>query len=125
MSNIFILLFMIFMHIVDDYYLQGWLASAKQKKWWEKNAPQELYKHDYIMALIMHSLSWTFMIMLPIVISIKFAFSWFYIISFVVNATIHGIVDDLKANKGKTNLIQDQSIHIAQIFVTYIIFLIT
>ena len=24
---------MIFCHVVDDYYLQGWLASAKQKKW--------------------------------------------------------------------------------------------
>ena len=124
MSKIFILFFMIFMHIVDDYYLQGWLASAKQKKWWEKNAPQELYKYDYIMALIMHALSWTFMIMLPITISIKFTFSWFYIIAFIVNATIHGIVDDLKANKGKTNLIQDQSIHISQILITYIIFLI-
>ena len=31
MSNIFILLFMIMMHIVDDYYLQGILAKMKQK----------------------------------------------------------------------------------------------
>lgn len=31
-----LLIFMIFAHLVDDYYLQGWLASAKQKKWWEK-----------------------------------------------------------------------------------------
>ena len=38
---------MIFCHIVDDYYLQGWLASAKQKSWWETNAPDELYKNDY------------------------------------------------------------------------------
>lgn len=29
--KIFILFTMIFCHIVDDYYLQGWLASAKQK----------------------------------------------------------------------------------------------
>lgn len=33
-----LLLTMLFCHIVDDYYLQGWLASAKQKSWWEKNA---------------------------------------------------------------------------------------
>ena len=32
MNNIFLLILMIFCHIVDDYYLQGWLASAKQKK---------------------------------------------------------------------------------------------
>lgn len=34
----FVLLAMVFCHIVDDYYLQGWLASAKQRKWWEENA---------------------------------------------------------------------------------------
>ena len=32
MSKAFIVLWMIFFHIVDDYYLQGWLASAKQKE---------------------------------------------------------------------------------------------
>ena len=46
--KIILLLGMLFCHIVDDYYLQGWLASAKQKSWWEKNAPDELYKNDYI-----------------------------------------------------------------------------
>ena len=59
-----ILLSMIFCHIVDDYYLQGWLASAKQKEWWKKNAPEKMYSRDYIMALFMHSFSWAFMIML-------------------------------------------------------------
>lgn len=53
--KILFLLGMIFCHIVDDYYLQGWLASAKQKEWWSKNAPNPLYKYDYIMALFMHS----------------------------------------------------------------------
>lgn len=71
MSKAFIVLWMIFFHIVDDYYLQGWLASAKQKKWWEENAPQPLYKYDYIWALLMHSFSWAFMIMLPIAVSIS------------------------------------------------------
>ena len=45
-NKIFILLLMIFLHIVDDYYLQGWLASAKQKSYWEQNAPDKLYKYD-------------------------------------------------------------------------------
>ena len=66
MSNLFVVLLMIFCHIVDDYYLQGWLASAKQKKYWKENAPEKLYRYDYIWALIMHSFSWSFMIMLPI-----------------------------------------------------------
>ncbi len=51
MGNVFVLLSMIFLHIVDDYYLQGILASMKQKSWWEENAPQRLYKYDYIVAL--------------------------------------------------------------------------
>lgn len=40
--KIVILFTMIFCHIVDDYYLQGWLASAKQKSWWEKERTREI-----------------------------------------------------------------------------------
>ena len=121
--NLFIILAMIFCHIVDDYYLQGWLASAKQKKWWEENAPQKLYNHDYIMALIMHSMSWSFMIMLPIAISMSFNVSMLFVIIFILNAVIHALVDNLKANKLQISLITDQLIHLLQIFVTATIFI--
>lgn len=121
MTSVFIILAMVFCHIVDDYYLQGCLASMKQKKWWQENAPQKLYKYDYIVALIMHSMSWSFMVMLPIAISINFNVSALFIIIFVGNTIIHAVVDDLKANKLKTNLIVDQSIHILQIIITYVI----
>ena len=121
--NLFIILSMIFCHIVDDYYLQGWLASAKQKKWWEENAPQKLYNHDYIMALIMHSMSWSFMIMLPIAISMSFNVSILFVIVFILNAVIHALVDNLKANKLQISLITDQLIHLLQIFVTATIFI--
>ena len=122
--NLFIILAMIFCHIVDDYYLQGWLASAKQKKWWEENAPQKLYNHDYIMALIMHSMSWSFMIMLPIAISMSYNVSMLFVIVFILNAVIHALVDNLKANKLQISLITDQLIHLSQIFVTATIFII-
>lgn len=121
--NLFIILAMIFCHIVDDYYLQGWLASAKQKKWWEENAPQKLYNHDYIMALIMHSMSWSFMIMLPIAISMSLNVSMLFVIVFILNAVIHALVDNLKANKLQISLITDQLIHLLQIFVTATIFI--
>lgn len=127
MKYILILLSMIFCHIVDDYYLQGWLASAKQKKWWEKNAPDELYKNDYKMALFMHAFSWSFMIMLPLVVyayigglTLKIGTVFWYII----NLAIHAYVDNLKANKGKINLVQDQLIHLIQIVATWIIFML-
>ena len=122
--NLFIILAMIFCHIVDDYYLQGWLASAKQKKWWEENAPQKLYNHDYIMALIMHSMSWSFMIMLPIAFMKGFNINNLFLIVFVENTIIHAVVDDLKANRLKINLWQDQIIHICQIIITAKIFLL-
>lgn len=127
MNYILILLSMVFCHIVDDYYLQGWLASAKQKKWWEKNAPDEIYKNDYKMALFMHAFSWSFMIMIPIVTYVYFVgftLKIGIVFWYIINLVIHAYVDNLKANKGKINLIQDQLIHLGQILVTWVCFLI-
>ena len=120
--KIFILISMIFCHVVDDYYLQGWLASAKQKKWWIENAPNDLYKNDYLMALFCHSFSWSFMIQLPILIYSFYThlFIW-NILLFIINLIIHMFIDNLKANKLKINLIQDQIIHFIQIVVTWFI----
>lgn len=123
MSVWFIILLTVFCHIIDDYYLQGILASMKQKKWWKDHAPQELYKYDYIVALIMHSISWSFMIMLPSAIACEFQINHIYIIVFLVNVIIHAIIDNLKANKMKINLITDQLIHMVQIAVTLMILL--
>lgn len=123
--KLLILLSMIFCHIVDDYYLQGWLASAKQKEWWEKNAPQKLYKHDYIVALFMHSFSWSFMISVPLFLySILVAGARNEDISYisflmVLNLICHMIVDNMKCNQKTINLIIDQSIHILQIICTF------
>ncbi len=118
MTNLFVILWMIFFHIVDDYYLQGWLASAKQKSWWENNAPGKLYEHDYIWALTMHSFSWSFMIMLPIAYINQFNVGFEFFILFVLNTIIHGITDNAKANWKLINLWQDQLIHMTQIVLT-------
>lgn len=120
MNNIFIFLLMIFCHIVDDYYLQGWLASAKQKKYWEENAPDKMYKHDYIWALIMHSFSWAFMIMLPVAFFMNFNINFEFVMLFAWNVSLHAITDNAKANKKKINLIQDQMVHILQIIATFL-----
>lgn len=127
MKMILILLAMIFCHIVDDYYLQGWLASAKQKSWREKNAHEKLYRNDYIMALFMHSFSWYFMIMIPIIVYLLISgigLQEWIVIPYFLNMAIHCIVDDLKANKRKINLIQDQCIHLIQILATWAAFMI-
>jgi hypothetical protein len=111
---------MIFCHILDDYYLQGILASMKQKAWWRKQESyNENYKHDYIIALIMHAFSWAFMIMLPfILVGVN---QYAIVIPIAINTIIHAFIDDLKANKKKINLVQDQTIHIVQILLTWFI----
>jgi len=119
--GILILFAMLFCHIVDDYYLQGWLANGKQKSWWEKNAPSAKYKKDYLMALFMHAFSWSFMVHIPLII-FSGASGWIIGASIVINCIIHAVVDDQKANRGTINLIQDQSIHMIQLAITFILF---
>lgn len=120
----FVFIAMIFCHIVDDYYLQGVLAKMKQKEWWENQEKYtNLYKFDYIVGLLMHSLSWAFMIMLPIALYLHFKIDWVFGLTFVINAIIHCVIDDLKANKKTINLVLDQSAHIVQICATYAVFM--
>lgn len=120
--NIFILLAMFFCHILDDFCLQtSWLANGKQKEWWQKNAPDPLYRHDYLAALAIHSISWSFMVLLPIAAANHFCVRVPFLAVFGINAIIHGIVDDIKANKHQINLITDQTIHAIQIVIAFLI----
>ena len=125
MNSAFVFLLMVFLHIVDDYYLQaiGPLASMKQREWWDKNYPKKMYKYDYLVALLIHSLSWAFMIMLPV----AFYFSWDvraeYLVLFVTNTLFHAFIDNAKANWLAINLMFDQSFHMLQIAGTFWIML--
>ena len=119
-----VLILMIFCHIVDDYYLQGILAKMKQISWWETNAPDKRYGHDYVVALLTHAFSWAFLVMLPILIAFSFNPPLWYFFMFISNVAIHVLVDDLKCNRFKLNLIQDQLIHTIQILLTWGIYLL-
>lgn len=121
--KLMILFIMFFCHIVDDYYLQGILASMKQKVWWQKNAPQAMYKNDWKVALVTHAFSWSFMTTLPLTI-------YYYIhgnnplpivIAILINTAIHAFVDNEKANKFTINLLVDQCIHLLQLIITWAI----
>lgn len=121
--TLFLVLSMVFLHIVDDFCLQPIILNKlKQKSWWEQNAPNPLYRYDYIMALLMHSLSWCFMTMLPVAYSMNFDITGKFLLAFAVNTLIHGLTDHIKANKGWINLITDQGIHLVQIAITASIF---
>lgn len=112
----FILLSMIMCHIIADYPLQGILASMKQKKYWKDQ--DRKYRKDYIMALFMHSFSWSYIIIIPCIIYLGI-YSLPSMSIYIINIIIHMIVDDLKANRNSINLIQDQIIHLMQILITW------
>ena len=130
MNNILVFLTMFFLHIVADYNLQGILASMKQKKYWEDELSKigmsqdekDKYKYDYIAALFTHSFAWTFLFMLPLLFVFKL--SVMYYILFIINLILHTVIDDLKANKFKINLVEDQLLHLIQIIVTWALFCI-
>jgi hypothetical protein len=117
------LFLMIIAHIVDDFVLQPQsLSDLKQKDyWWRKGLGKGLYKYDYLCALLIHSISWSIMISLPIlfmndldplgITNLK--------VMFWINIIVHFIIDHLKANLKLINLWIDQSIHFIQIFILY------
>lgn len=117
---------MIFCHIIADYNLQGWLASAKQKEWWLKNAPDRLYRYDYIVALICHSFSWTFVLHIPVFFYMQFLHIQVpvgvIIIMFAWNIFMHAAIDNEKANNKSINLLMDQICHIAQVVGTFAVY---
>ncbi len=121
-----IVLFMILFHIIDDFVLQLIsLSNLKQKKWWEKQEGySDKYKDDYKVALAIHSISWSIMIHIPLVIMFPSLGQLALLISFIVNAVIHYFIDDLKANKLKINLFEDQMVHFCQICTTLSIIMI-
>ena len=77
------------------------------------------YKNDYIAALFAHSFSWSFMIMLPVMLWGQW--EWLVLIA---NMVTHAVIDNAKANKFQINLIQDQICHLIQIIVTWLIFVV-
>lgn len=111
-----ILVLMLLGHLVADYTLQGWLADGKQKKWWQKcfgGETPDKYRHDYVAALVCHALYWSILICAP------FYASPYFFGAVVLNTVIHTVVDDLKANRNKINLVQDQLMHLCQILLTF------
>ena len=90
MNALCVLIFMILCHIIADYSLQGWLASAKQLDWWKKQEGyNDFYKNDYKMALFMHSLEWSIMIHLPIIVFYNFQVTIGILISILGNCYLH------------------------------------
>lgn len=118
LNNIYYVFWMcIVLHLVSDYYLQGILGSMKQIDWWNvpDNPTPSKYWKDWIAALICHSAEWSILTFLPLMFTLN-GLTWSFFI--IVNLIIHAIVDDLKANRQKLNLNQDQAVHLLQIIIS-------
>jgi len=114
-----VLLTMIYLHLIDDYVLQGILAKLKQKDFW--NNYGQNYVGDYGVALLEHGFMNSFLVHIPIYLwlckneVVLFA-------SVLLLGNIHATIDDLKENQKKLNLTQDQVLHIVLIIIWWILF---
>ena len=111
---------MMFCHIIDDFHIQGILADLKQRMWWKNNVTEKAFGHrydnDYLAALIIHGFEWSFIVHIPVMFTIGFEPIVF--ISMCMNSILHAFIDDLKCNRLKLNLWQDQLLHLVQIAAT-------
>lgn len=122
------LLLSILFHILDDFVLQPiCLSNLKQKQWWKDKVADKFifYQHDYKMALMNHSLSWSIMIILPYILIIDYndleSLGIVIMITVIINTVVHYIIDNAKANLYSINLLTDQLFHYIQIFITNIL----
>ena len=133
--KVFILVMMVALHILEDFHLQGILASMKQKSWWKKECEKlgidldsSKYRNDYIVALVVHSLENSIFIMLPVIIDNLVTtitvnpYNSFYIlwaITIILNTVAHVVIDNQKCNKNSINLVSDQIKHLLLILFCY------
>lgn len=137
--KIFILFLMLLMHYIEDFHLQGCLANLKQKKWWEKQTSNNdmhshyalehsIYRNDYKMSLLAHSIENALFVMLPLILDMlisEFTYclqnTWIlFIPSTILICISHYLIDDLKANEMKINLVQDQLYHLGVILLIFL-----
>ena len=127
MWSVKVLLLMFLFDIIDDFVLQPiCLSKLKQKRYWIEECKKYnlnilKYDTDYITALLIHGLSWSIMIHVPLMFLGGIRDDFFLLLSVLLNTVIHAIIDDLKANKLKINLDVDQCLHGFQIVITWIV----
>jgi hypothetical protein len=133
MNFVVLLISMLFCHILADFNMQGMLKYFKQESYWKKLFINKRYpnldkENDYVVALLIHSIMWTFMMNLPIILMYyagKLEINTvFFVFELIVNFIIHTIVNDKKANNFELTFTEDQTIHFLQIFITWVIIIL-
>lgn len=123
----FIFIAMVLFHILEDFHLQGILASMKQKSWWQSECNKlgikyesSKYKHDHIISLCIHALENSIFITLPLIIdglittfttnlNNSLFIGWAFII--FASTVVHAFIDNFKCNNKGISLIIDQLLH--------------
>ena len=147
---IVVLFFMVLMHIIEDFHLQGIMGNMKMKSWWAKsfqkvyaktdNPEQEKWvkeyqkktQFDYVSVLLLHGFEWSMFIHIPVLAvywftqGVVFDSTFMYVLCAVIfiQGLVHSVVDDRKANRLGISLVTDQSIHLIQILVSYLILVV-
>ena len=125
------------LHLIADYFLQGCLSDLKQKRWWHDQVKKlykdydgynksfewqhrllEKYKYDYMAGLLCHAAMWAIVSFFPLM---WYCRPWLFTVLLIVNILVHFVVDHMKANTHRFNLVQDQSIHLVQVIATVLI----
>lgn len=115
MLYLFTLWLMIVGHCVGDYVLQtDFLAKAKSPKFWEGTND----KTGWSPVLTAHSVIWTACVMAPLLLVVWPEIGVPFIVCFMANIWAHCLIDYLKCI-GKSNMILDQLLHVAQITATF------
>ena len=119
------------LHIFVDFHLQGLLADLKQQRWWLDNVFSKGFSHrydkDYLAALIIHGLEWSIFVHIPFLIMVYLHYPEISVIllgSVLLHAILHAFIDDLKCNRLKLSLIQDQLLHFGQIIVIIVTYIV-
>lgn len=120
------------LHWFADFHMQGILADLKQKRWWSDKIKSEvyhdtleaqhkalkLYQCDYMAGLIVHSMEWSAITFLPLML---IGHPMVYTVVVLVNAVIHMVIDHMKANMHCINLCHDQALHMLQIDISLLV----
>ena len=115
----FVFVWTLFMHVLDDYGLQGVWHSMKQRTFPGTEAEMEESNiFSAIPALLCHALSWSFMTMLPIAYYYNFQVNTYFVLFFFSNTWWHAIIQHSKPQIKGVNFALEQSFHIIQIIVT-------
>lgn len=142
MYGLLMIFSMIFLHVIDDFN-QGIMAELKQKKNWELPDldRKNIYKSDWIPVLLLHGFKWSVSVHIPIILYHVFHNNIIFnisnktiaqdicdrlilevlIYSIVISGLVHSVIDHLKCNEYKINLVTDQLLHLIQIIIIFII----